>query len=248
MTESSTQAPRRALVTGAASGIGKAIAKRLVRAGCEVIGVDRSPIEDEALTGPNFVVDLTSAQGRAELFDRVPTLDLLVNAAGVSITRALAQTSEADWDVTMEINAKVPFFLMQTLGFRMPEGGAIVNIASVAGKMATNVQGAPYNASKAAVLALTKTFAYALAGRGVRVNAICPGVTDTPMLDRIWAAESEIQSTSAELLVERYLERVPLGRLGLPDEIADTAAFLLSHDARYITGQSVNVCGGLVMS
>ena len=248
MTDSLAFSGTRALVTGAASGIGNAIARKLASKGCQVIGVDRNPIDDLETFAETFCVDLTVATERAELIARVGKIDYLVNAAGVSIIRRLEETSETDWDQTLAINSKVPFFLMQGFAPQMPEGSAIVNVASVSGKMATNVYGAPYNASKAAVLALTKTLAYALAPQQIRVNAICPGVTETPMLEKIWQVDSELTNTPVDELVQQYLTRVPLGRLGEPEEIADATLFLLSEESRYMTGQSVNVCGGLVMS
>ncbi|MDA3626160.1 SDR family oxidoreductase [Saccharopolyspora sp. WRP15-2] len=237
------------MVTGAAGGIGGAVAAQLASRGAEVIGVDLDRPGSGTLDGIEFVTgDLTSAADRRRIIEDVGAIDLLVNAAGISVTKDLATTTESDWDSVLGINAKVPFLLMQAYADRLSDGGAIVNIASVAGKMATNVHGAPYNASKAAVLALTRTFAYALAPRGIRVNAVCPGVTRTPMLDGIFDDLSSMTGEPVDTLRAEYLRRVPLGRLGAPEEIARTVVHLLSEDAGYITGQSVNICGGLVMS
>lgn len=239
---------KRVLVTGAASGIGRAIAEHLANAGYELVLVDVVEIETDLDRAVSYAVDLTDQRQLDTFIGEVPRVDYLVNAAGKSITKRPLETSGQDWDEILAINAKAPFQLMQAYGFGMPDGGAIVNIASVSGKMATNVNGAPYNASKAAILALTKTFAYSLAPQGVRVNAVCPGVTKTPMLERIWEADSEITGEPVDALIARYLTRVPLGRLGEAEEIAAAVAFMLSDEARYITGQSLNVCGGLVMS
>lgn len=236
---------KRALVTGAASGIGHQVAIQLADAGAKVIASDRDPVDVAGLE--SITADLTIGEQRRNLVERTGPIDLLVNAAGVSITRRLYETAEDDWDRTFEINAKVPFFLMQQVSASMPDGGAIVNFASIAGKIASNVDGVPYNASKAAVIAMTRTFAFALASRRIRVNAICPGVTDTPMLSGIFDEQSRLSGESADSLVDKYLTRVPLGRLGKPDEIARSVIFLLSGAASYITGQAINVCGGLVM-
>lgn len=239
---------KRALVTGSASGIGRRITERLIEAGAAVVGTDLRHPEAPVAGCEGFVVaDLTTTGGREAVLGSFHRVDLLVNAAGLSITKPMEETTEDDWDQVMAVNGKVPFLMMQAMTDKMSRGGAIVNISSVAGKMAANPQGAPYNASKAAVIALSRTFAYVFAPRGIRVNTVCPGVIRTPMLDGIIAANSELAGVSIDNLEQDYARQVPMGRFGDADEVADTVLYLLSDASSYMTGQDVNVCGGSVM-
>lgn len=238
---------RRIVVTGASSGIGRAIARNLSIAGVNVIAVDRSDaVADVDDAAEHIRADLTNMEDLDLIASRAGAIDGLVNAAGVSLTVGLDDVTEEVWDTTFAINTKAVFFLTQKLSQQLNRGSAIVNLSSIAGKNAANINGIPYNASKAAVIALTKTFAFALAPSGIRVNAICPGITDTPMLTEIFRVNSVASDIPASDLIETYLKNVPLGRVGQPDEIADAAHFLLSTRSSYMTGQSINVCGGLV--
>ncbi len=241
-------AGKTAVVTGAASGIGSAVARALVTQGCRTIAVDLNADPACYPEGSEAVVaNLTDAGERARIRSLSGTADLLVNAAGISRPKDIFSVMESDWDQTMAINAKALFFMMQDYTRTMGAGSAVVNLASIAGKSAHTVHGAVYNASKAAVIALTKTFAYAVAERGIRINSVCPGVTDTPMLQSIYATTSGSDPAEARQLMAKYLQTVPLGRLADPEEIASTIVFLLSDSASYMTGQAVNVSGGLVM-
>lgn len=232
----------RALVTGAASGIGRACADALTEEGAEVIRVDRVSCQSEN----EIVIDLQEDQAAEDLRRRAGQVHYLVNAAGVSRPRDIWDVSTEEWREVMGINAEAPFRLMQKFAPEMGRGGAIVNISSTNAKVADNVHEAAYNASKAAVVALTRTFARALATQGVRVNCVCPGVTDTPMLRGIFEIEGAMVGEDGETQLKKYLPRVPLGRLAEPEEIAAAVTFLLSKSASYVTGQALNVCGGMV--
>jgi NAD(P)-dependent dehydrogenase (short-subunit alcohol dehydrogenase family) len=128
----------------------------------------------------------------------------------------------------------------------MPAGGSIVNVSSASAKFAVTTEVAAYAMTKAAVLSLTRSFAYAFAASGVRVNAVCPGIIDTPMQDRVLEELSASRGVSVEALSAGRLGQIPLGRSGSPDECAAVIWFLLSGDSRYLTGQSINVTGGWV--
>jgi NAD(P)-dependent dehydrogenase (short-subunit alcohol dehydrogenase family) len=165
----------------------------------------------------------------------------LVNCAGVVKTVPFLEETAQGWDSILGVNARAPFLLMQAAGARMAARGrgAIVNIASVAGRSGRPEQ-TSYGASKAALLHLTKSAALALGPRGVRVNAVCPGVVRTPMTEQIWRERRPED-------VARILGSIPLGRTAAPDEIAAAVAWLLSGESSYVNGQALNVCGGLEM-
>jgi NAD(P)-dependent dehydrogenase (short-subunit alcohol dehydrogenase family) len=133
------------------------------------------------------------------------------------------------------VNAESIFFLCQQIGQRLRPGGAIVNLSSSSSKLAATTEVAAYAASKTTILSITRSFAYALASRPVRVNAICPGIIDTPMQDEVLAGMAKIRGLA-----------VPIGRPASPDECAGAIWFLLSDEASYMTGQAVNFTGGLV--
>jgi NAD(P)-dependent dehydrogenase (short-subunit alcohol dehydrogenase family) len=170
----------------------------------------------------------------------------LVNAAGIIRLSAIADVSEDDWDAIHAVNVRAVFFLLQALADVLEAGAAVVNVASIAGKTGSTVEAAAYSASKAALLSVTRTYAHAWARRGVRVNAVCPGVVETPMNDVVIEGVARARGLSPAAIEEARREAIPLGRTASADEVARVIAFLLSDDAGYMTGQAVNVSGGLV--
>ncbi len=240
-----------ALVTGAARGLGNAISLALASAGATVIAADINH-QDVQMTGDKLKeytpesmsvkVDVSNIKDLRKLvrslihqFGRV---DILVNNAGICPRTDFEKISENEWDKVLDINLKSVFFLSQLVISHMKEKeyGRIINISSGAGKIGGLQVGAHYSASKAAVICLTKTMALYGAGSGINSNAICPGVMDTDMTT----------SLSNEM-IENYLERIPLGRIGTADDIAGAVLFLVSKTGDYITGEILDVNGGLIM-
>jgi len=241
---------RRAVVTGAASGIGRATALLLLERGANVVAADRDEtglaVVADAGAEP-VVCDVTDPADRGRLAVAAgPACDCLVNAAGIIRLAALDAVSEGDWDRIMAVNAKALFFLCQAFIPRLQPGGAVVNVASGAGKTGSTHEAAVYSASKAAVLSATRSFAHGYAGRGVRVNAVCPGLIDTPMNNVVIDGIAPLRGVEPDEYGRARLGAVPLGRLADPREVAEVIAFLLSDAASYMTGQSVNVTGGMI--
>jgi NAD(P)-dependent dehydrogenase (short-subunit alcohol dehydrogenase family) len=241
---------KRAVVTGAASGIGQAVALRLLREGVGVLAVDRDEARLEtvrAAGAEKLVADLGGEEGCARVVDAGAGADYLVSAAGIIVLESILEVTREQWRDVFRINAESIFFLCQQLGPTMPAGGAIVNVSSISAKLAATQETAVYAASKTAVLSITRSFAYALAPRDVRVNAICPGIIDTPMQDRVLDEVARLRGTTSERLSAARTANVPLGRGSSPDECAGAIWFLLSEDAGYMTGQAINYDGGMVM-
>jgi NAD(P)-dependent dehydrogenase (short-subunit alcohol dehydrogenase family) len=240
----------RAVVTGAARGIGLAIARRLLEEGASVLAVD---LDGEGLKAigadgaETLVADVSDPGGRAAIAEAAGEPRYLVNAAGILFVRSIWEVALEDWRRLYAVNVEGTFFLCQALGQRIPSGGAIVNLSSSSAKLSSTVDVTPYSSSKAAVLGITRSFAYALAPRNVRVNAICPGIIDTPMQDKVLEQVAPLRGMTVEELAQARLKTVPLGRVGTPEETAALTWFLLSDDAGYMTGQAVNLTGGLVM-
>jgi acetoin reductase-like protein len=249
-------------VTGAGRGIGRAIALRLAAEGAQILVA-----EIDQATGAQTAGAIWAKGGKARFvatnvarpedsqaavaaavaaFGR---LDVLVNNAGVVRSRPLMEITEADWDRTFSVNARGLFFCLQAGAREMVRrgGGSIINLASIAGRWGRPML-ADYAASKAAVISITQSAALALAPEGVRVNAVCPGVVDTPMwvqIDREWG--EAVGKRPGELLADR-VGGIPLGRIETPEDVAGLVAYLASDDAAYITGQALNVCGGLQLN
>ena len=236
------------IITGAASGIGRATARRLLADGRPVLAVDRDAAGLEALAAEGaetLTADVTDAADRRRIADAVEPAGL-VNAAGVIRLLPIDDVAEDDWDAVMAVNARALFFLTQEVGRRLGEGGAVVNVASGAGKTGSTVEAAVYSASKAAVLSMTRTFAHAWAKRGVRVNAVCPGVIETPMNDVVLDGIAAARGIDRGEVERARAAAIPMGRAAPPEEVASVIAFLLSADSSYMTGQGVNVTGGMI--
>jgi NAD(P)-dependent dehydrogenase (short-subunit alcohol dehydrogenase family) len=233
---------KRAVITGAAQGIGKAIAEAFAAEGAELLLAD---IDGERLTEAaatlgqeGIVIDVARKAEIEQLFARVSErwggLDILVNNAGVTHAAELDDLTEEDFDRVFAINLKSALWATQSAARLMGQGSAVVNMSSVNAVLAIPNQ-IPYAVSKAALKQLTNVTALALAPKGIRVNAIGPGSIMTEMLAGIMA------DSSAE---DRILTRTPLGRCGEPAEVAAVAVFLASAESSYITGQTIYPDGG----
>ena len=240
-----------ALVTGASRGIGREIALELARQGANV-AVNYSGSEAKA----NEVVDQIKELGREafaiqcnvsdneavqsmvkETIERFGNLDILVNNAGITRDNLLMRMKENEWDDVININLKGVFLCTKAVTRQMMKqrSGRIINIASIVG-VSGNPGQANYVAAKAGVIGLTKTTAKELASRGITVNAIAPGFISTDMTDELPEETKEVM-----------LKQIPLAQFGKPEDIAKVAAFLASEDSKYMTGQTLNVDGGMVM-
>jgi NAD(P)-dependent dehydrogenase (short-subunit alcohol dehydrogenase family) len=240
---------RKAIVTGAASGIGRAVAERLIDEGVGVIAVDIDSVRLQAIASPGceiFVADLADAASREKLTSVADGCDYLVNAAGILRVKPILEVTIEDWRTIQTVNAESVFFLCQQIGARLNPGGAIVNLSSSSAKLATSVDVAPYAASKTAILSITRSFAYAFADRPVRVNAICPGIVETEMQAKFLDGVAHKRGTTAAELDTQRKKTVPLARGASAKECAGLIWFLLSDQAAYMTGQAINFTGGLV--
>jgi NAD(P)-dependent dehydrogenase (short-subunit alcohol dehydrogenase family) len=247
---------RVALVTGAANGIGLAIALRLARAGYDIAVADIDAPGAEAAAkqlreGGRRAAAIRCDVGNREAVFRMASeaaralgdVDLLVNNAGTARLGALVSFVEGDWRELFRVNVDGVFFCCQAVlpGMTARGRGNIVNIASWAGKLGAPNFGA-YSATKFAVIGLTQALAREMASHGIRVNAVCPGiVAGTPMRKEV---ERQGQAFGLPPSSERG-KTVPLGRLATPEDIANAVAFLASDEAAYMTGQAINVTGGL---
>jgi NAD(P)-dependent dehydrogenase (short-subunit alcohol dehydrogenase family) len=255
-------ADRVAVVTGAGNGIGKATALALAGAGAHVVAADldaeaaRATAEAAAKRGPRSfaldtdVGDLASIDRMAErTMEAFGRIDVLVNNAGVTRRAYIMDLTEQDWDRIMRVNAKGVFFCLQRVAREMipRRSGAIVNIASIAGKGYAGTSNAIYAASKGSVISLTRTAAQQLARHNINVNAICPGVTVTALSEANVAARAREEGVPLEEMRQRRDAAIPIGRANDPEDIAALAVFLASPGARNITGQSLNVDGGIIL-
>jgi 3-oxoacyl-[acyl-carrier protein] reductase len=241
------------LVTGAGRGIGKAIAIAFAQAGARVAVNDVNPdscvkTADEitasggqALACQADVANKLAVQSMLiDIEDRWGRVDILINNAGVEPHQPIVQLDEWDWNRTIDVNLKGAFLCSQSAGRMMQQqgSGVIVNIASIAGRAAGLRDRSAYVASKTGLIGFTKECAREFAAYNIRVNAVCPGVIITEMT-------AHLRENDAQM--KKWLEDIPLGRLGDPEDVTGLVLFLCSDAARYITGQAINVDGGKVM-
>lgn len=237
------------IVTGGASGIGRAISKGFVREGARIVVTDRDGPGAEAtarMASPDgrsaiaVVGDVTRDADVQRVVDRCvhqfSRVDVLVNSAGIGQLGTVVELTEQQWDEVISINLKGPFLFARRVLREMLKGGGgcVVNIASVAGIVASPGRAA-YCASKAGLIMLTKAMALDYAKAGIRVNAICPGVIISPMTEK---------SLQDPIVRQEKLEKTPLGRLGMPEDIVPAAVYLASEDSAFVTGHVMVVDGG----
>ncbi len=230
-----------AVVTGGAKGIGMEICKAFASEGAIVIAADMGDMVYEAANVEGWKLNVTDVEGVKAFYDQVVAkygrIDILVNNAGITKDAMTRKMTDEQWDAVLNVNLKGVFNLTRWIGPQMETigGGAIINISSVVGVFG-NIGQANYAASKAGIIGLTMTWAKEFARKGipVRVNAIAPGYVMTDIL-----------KTVPEELLQAFAKMTMLGRLGQPEEIAKAAVFLASDDASYITGQTLNVNGGM---
>jgi NAD(P)-dependent dehydrogenase (short-subunit alcohol dehydrogenase family) len=250
-----------AIVTGAGRGIGRATALELAGMGADVVAaeLDRATAERTAgevrALGRRALALPTDVTKRADLVAMVERaraelgrIDALVNNAGIYRAAPTLDVTEEHWDAVVTINARAVFFASQTVLPVMiaARRGVIVNVASMAGKIGS-ANNLPYNASKAAVISMTKSLALAHAADGIRVNCVCPGFVDTEMWAGVARDLGARRGISAEEFTRRSVANVPLGRLERPEDVAGVIGFLVSSKGAYMTGQALSVDGGLVM-
>ena len=248
-----------AVVTGAAQGIGRSIAHRLARDGFALTVVDinakaldevKRELEDLGTETLALTADLTRMENIEKVITRSAEwgqLSVLVNNAGRVIITPFLEITEPEWDAIMTLNLKTVFFATQFAARFMPAGGRIVNLSSISGRSGRPDQ-AHYAAAKSAVISLTQSAALSFASKGITVNAICPGVVDTPMTMGIHEIRAGALGITPEESLARMIAKIPLGRLEKTEDVAGVVSFLCSQDAAYITGQSLNVCGGMEMN
>jgi len=240
-----------ALVTGGARGIGREIALLLAKEGADLVIADVNMAEAEKTSRDieslgrkslALQLDITSydlvEEAMNKILDKFGRIDILVNNAGITKDNLLLRMSQAEWDAVLNVNLKGTFNCTRAVSRLMikQRSGKIINIASIIGIIG-NVGQANYAASKAGIIALTKTAARELASRNINVNAVAPGFIQTEMTAKL-----------PEELKEKMLAQIPLGKLGSPEDVAKLCLFLASSDADYITGQVVVIDGGMVMA
>ncbi len=242
-------AKRTVIVTGGGSGIGKSCCMQFARKGANVVVADinedkvfevEREIKKEGFIARGVKTDVRSVESIYSMVEFAKSeflgVDILVNNAGILHTTTIEDLSEAEWDCVMEINLKSVFFATQAVLPYMKENkyGKILNLSSLAGRNGGIVNGLAYTASKAGIIGLTRGFAQRLAEYQINVNALAPGSTDTGILKDV------TQEKMAALM-----QKIPLGRLGVPEEIASVAVFLCSDQASFITGAVLDINGGM---
>jgi 3-oxoacyl-[acyl-carrier protein] reductase len=238
-----------ALVTGGARGIGKAIALKLASKGANVAILDMAVAPDTVKEIEALGVKAISLEGNVtkpesiekaveQVIATFGSLDMVVNNAGITKDNLFLRMKPEEWDMVISINLTGAFNVCKAVNKQMfkQRAGKIVNIASVVGQMG-NVGQANYAASKAGLIGLTKTLAREFAARNIQVNAVAPGFINTEMTEKL-----------PEDVKQHFINNIPAGCFGSAENVADAVAFLCSADADYVTGQVINVDGGMVMS
>jgi 3-oxoacyl-[acyl-carrier protein] reductase len=250
-----------AIVTGGGRGIGRATALELARLGADVVvaeldtaGAERtaSAVKEIGRGARAVSADVTSRADLRALAERTRAdfgrIDILVNNAGIYRAASTLEVTEEHWDAVMDVNARAVFFASQAVLPTMiaQKRGAIISLASIAGKIGSRTN-LPYNASKAAVISITKSLALAHAADGIRVNCVCPGFVETDMWTAVARDQGALLGMSPEEFTRQRVAQVPLGRMERPEDVASVIGFLASPRAGYMTGQALSVDGGLVM-
>jgi len=248
---------KRALITGAGSGIGEAIARLFATQGAQVIVADVETKAAEQVTASiverggvasALTLDVADESQVSAAFDRLANeygrLDIVVNNAGISHVGNILETSLEDWDRLLRVNAGGVFLCAREAVRHMlqqePKGGVIINLSSVAAMIGLERR-LPYSASKGAVLALTRSIAIDFVGEGIRCNAICPGTVQTPFVEGYLKRSFPGQEDAVRQTLHA---RQPLGRMGQPEEIAAAALYLASDEAAFVTGSALVIDGG----
>jgi NAD(P)-dependent dehydrogenase (short-subunit alcohol dehydrogenase family) len=230
---------KRALVTGAGSGIGAAVARRLAAGGAAVVLADLALVPAAALAGElgAEAIEL-DVRDEAQVAPAMANVDVLVNVAGIGSTTTAPETTLETWEDVFAVNARGTFLCCKHAipGMAARGGGSIVNVASVAALVGLPRRAA-YCAAKGAVVSLTRALAVDHVSDGIRVNAVCPGTVDSPWVRRLVEEAGES--------LDELRARQPLGRLGTPEEIAAAVAYLASEEAAFVTGTSFVIDGGL---
>ncbi|SKC87127.1 3-oxoacyl-[acyl-carrier-protein] reductase [Maledivibacter halophilus] len=240
-----------AIVTGGSRGIGKAVALKLAEKGANIV-VNYTSNSTKAEEVVNEIkkmgrealaikADVSNSDDVKNLIKETEkqfsNIDILINNAGITKDTLLIRMKEDDWDKVMSVNLKGTFLCTKLVGKKMMKQrrGKIVNIASIVGIIG-NAGQANYSASKAGIIGFTKSTAKELASRGINVNAVAPGFIETEMTKKL-----------SEEVVENYAKNIPLGKMGTPEDVANVVFFLCSQEASYVTGQVINIDGGMVM-
>jgi meso-butanediol dehydrogenase/(S,S)-butanediol dehydrogenase/diacetyl reductase len=252
-------AGKKALVTGAATGIGRAIAAALADQRM-IVGIGDINLDAATAAGTELGrgalpvhIDVTRRETVEQAFglfvEEAGGCDLLIANAGVSTMCAAVDLTDADWDFNFAVNTKGVFLTNQIAArhFLAQGSGCIVNTASLAAKVGAPLL-AHYSASKFAVLGWTQALARELAPRGIRVNAVCPGFVKTGMQSREVVWEAELRGMTPDEVLADYVSQTPLGRIETPEDVAGVVVFLASDQARFMTGQGINVTGGVYMT
>ena len=243
---------RTIVITGGSKGIGRAICLRFAREGARIIFAHYDPddlaerktlglLDKMNVEAVSEKLDVSSFRDVEAFFQKVvkdfQKVDVLVNNAGITRDAFLMRMSEEQWDQTLQVNLKSVFNCTKAVTRSMikQRSGRIINISSVVGQIG-NIGQSNYGASKAGIMGFTKTVARELANRGITVNAVAPGFINTEMTQKL-----------PDKAKEAFLSQIPMGRIGEPDEVANTVYWLASEDATYITGQVIHVSGGLYM-